>query len=101
MTKRFFIIYSNKSQKPASKELNNDHVSFLKEIEKEKKLLFYSLLKEKDNAILIIKEVSREKVLDIIYRDPFIQTKLYKNFKLSEITETNSEENILLSSATE
>ena len=86
--KNFFVIYSNKTKNPASEELIKDHVSFLKEIEKKKKLVLYETLVENDDALMIIREVSREKALDIIYRDPFIQTKYYRNFKLSEFEET-------------
>lgn len=91
--KKYLVIYSKKDEERMSKELISDHVEFLKEMKR--KLFLCGPLSDEKRAILIIKEESREKALNIIYRDPFIQTKYYGKFDLTEIMKANDSNNWL------
>lgn len=94
--KKFLVIYSNKDKERGSNELTCDHVEFLKEIKKKNKLLLCGPLLNQEKSVLILKEESREKALEIVYRDPFIQTHYYGKFDLSEILEANDDNNWLM-----
>lgn len=80
---KFLIVYSEKNNEKYSDELDKDHEEFLQIMQKY--LLFFGSLPELGQYFLIIKEESKKKALDIVYRDPYIQAQVYQTFKLTRI----------------
>ena len=94
--RKFLVIYSKKEKKKAPFELLKDHICFLKELEKKEKLILCGPLLDQDRALLLINASSKENVLNLIHRDPFIQTKYYQAFEVTEFLEANSQNHFLL-----
>lgn len=95
--KNYTVIYSDNT-KEASEELTKDHINYLNTLETRGDLLLCGMMIDLNKALFIIKAGSKKEVLNLIHRDPFIQTKIYKSFEISEFLVADKNNNFLLDS---
>jgi uncharacterized protein YciI len=79
---KFSITYLKREKEQASNELESDHQEFLKEMKRRQKVISSTPLN--GEYLIIIEEETKEKALNIVYRDPYIQTRYYQTFKLTQ-----------------
>jgi len=79
---KFSITYLKREKEQASNELESDHQEFLKEMKRRQKVISSTPLN--GEYLIIIEEETKEKALNIVYRDPYIQTRYYQTFELTE-----------------
>lgn len=91
-----FIVYlADKQKHLMTEELLYAHVDYLKQLKKEKKLLYCGVAKN-DTAIMILSCQSIYEAQQIINEDPFTSVGYYASREIVEFEEANEGNNFLL-----
>lgn len=93
---KYIVILKDKARGDLNDELLIKHVHHLKKLKAEGVLFLCGPFKDNDGALQIILANTIVEAEKIIQQDPFIVSKYYNQYSISELIEANEENNYLM-----
>jgi len=96
MKNKFVIILKDKQKGSLTNELLEQHITHLRKLLKQGKLVICGPFKNDDAAIQILVAENEVEAHTLIKSDPFIKYKYYKSYDIFELIEANENNNWLM-----
>ena len=94
--KSFLVLLKDKQPQLLNSTLLAEHINYLKDLHSKKHLSICGPFSDNQQALLVLKAVSKEQAEQLVSQNPFIQNRFYQNYEIQEFLESNEENNWLI-----